>query len=125
MLGLAKKYFKIRYDSEDNNGFVVTHRENGSTTNFRESPAGLHYIDMDIECRFDAVVVETEDNSTGVDYDNGKTTGVRVDNYNVDGNMLCDSDDNYDNMWKNLDVNGVSGTANGCMSTLLSDSGIT
>ena len=33
----VKKYFKILYDSDDGNGFVVIHRVNGSVRHFHES----------------------------------------------------------------------------------------
>ena len=46
LLKQAKKYFIIKYHSEDNNGFVVTHRENGSVRCFHESQKGLFYLNF-------------------------------------------------------------------------------
>ena len=41
-----KKYFIIDYHSEDGNGFVVTHRVNGSVRCFHKSRKGLFYLDL-------------------------------------------------------------------------------
>ena len=42
----CEKFFKVTYDSEDNNGFVVTHRTNGSVRHFHQSRKVLHYLDL-------------------------------------------------------------------------------
>ena len=64
----VREFSRITYDSNNDDGFVVVHRGNGSIRNFRESPSGLHYIDMeDIRSsQMDAVVINVNNNSTGV-----------------------------------------------------------
>ena len=43
----VKKYYKIVYDSDDGRGFIVTHREKGTSRAFFESKKGLHYSDFE------------------------------------------------------------------------------
>jgi hypothetical protein len=39
----VKKYYRIVYDSDNGHGFIVTHREKGTSKAFFESKKGLHY----------------------------------------------------------------------------------
>ena len=47
----------MTYNSEDNNGFVVTHRTNGSIRHFHQSRKGLHYLDL--SKRIDHILLTT------------------------------------------------------------------
>jgi hypothetical protein len=42
----VKKYYRIVYDSDNGQGFIVTHRESGRSRAFFESKKGLHYSDF-------------------------------------------------------------------------------
>ncbi|OEU19808.1 hypothetical protein FRACYDRAFT_235871 [Fragilariopsis cylindrus CCMP1102] len=42
----VKKYYRIIYDSDNGQGFIVTHREKGTSRAFFESKKGLHYSDF-------------------------------------------------------------------------------
>jgi len=59
----AEKFYKIRYDSESGNGFMVTHRQNGSVRCFHKSRKGLFYIDMKQRGSL-ALVTTVEDNES-------------------------------------------------------------
>ena len=59
----AKQFFHVQYDSDDNNGFVVTHQGNGSVPHFHESRKGLHYMDLDQQTEH-ALVTTVKDNKT-------------------------------------------------------------
>ena len=45
-MGRAEEYFDIDYSSKNNNGFVVTHKENGSVRSFHKSRKNLYYLDL-------------------------------------------------------------------------------
>lgn len=57
----AKKYFKILYDNNNNNGFVVIHQESGLVRHFHESQKGLYYMDMN-QCTIHALVTTVKEN---------------------------------------------------------------
>jgi hypothetical protein len=42
----VEKYYCIVYDSDNGQGFIVTHREKGTSRAFFESTKGLHYSDF-------------------------------------------------------------------------------
>jgi hypothetical protein len=42
----VKKYYRIVYDSDNGQGFIVTHRKKGTSRAFFESKKGLHYSDF-------------------------------------------------------------------------------
>ena len=42
----VKKYYRIVYDSDNGQGFIVTHRDKGTSREFFESKKGLHYSDF-------------------------------------------------------------------------------
>jgi hypothetical protein len=42
----VKKFYHIAYDSDNEQGFIVTHRTRGTSRSFFESKKGLHYSDF-------------------------------------------------------------------------------
>ena len=70
----AKKYFIIKYHSEDNNGFMVTHRENGSVWCFYESQKGLFYLDLKQQREMILVTTISNNKMKYTDRDIGKAT---------------------------------------------------
>jgi hypothetical protein len=55
----VKKYYRIVYDSDNGQGFIVTHRERGTSRAFFESKKGLHYSDFSIHPRSTHVFATT------------------------------------------------------------------
>lgn len=73
----AKKYFKVQYDSDNNNGFVVTHQENSSVCHFRESRKGLHYMDLNQHTEHALVTTVKDNKEKYTPRDVGMSTLVR------------------------------------------------
>jgi hypothetical protein len=42
----VKRFYHITYDSNNDKGFTVTHRQKGTSRSFYESKKGLHYSDF-------------------------------------------------------------------------------
>jgi len=97
----AEKFYKIRYDSESGNGFMVTHRQNGSVRCFHKSKKGLFYIDMKQRVSL-ALVTTAKDNDVDDDAQhNTNITGVERGESESDSNYSQsdgeDDDDDDDN----------------------------
>jgi hypothetical protein len=59
----VKKYYRIVYDSDNGHGFIVTHREKGTSRAFFESKKGLHYSDFETHPKSTHVFATTTVNS--------------------------------------------------------------
>jgi hypothetical protein len=44
----VKKFYHITYESDNNKGFIVAHRQRGTCRSFYESKKGLHYSNFKI-----------------------------------------------------------------------------
>ena len=73
----AKQYFKVQYDSDNNNGFVVTHQENWSVRHFCESRKGLDYMDLNQRTAHALVTTAKDNKAKYIPRDAGKATVVR------------------------------------------------